>query len=702
MASADETGPITGSGDRFIEIWNLVFMQFELKDDGSFIPLPQQSIDTGMGLERISSVILGVQDGYATDLFKPTLDKLSELTELPYQGSKSVPQRIIADHIRSVSFAIADGISPANDGAGYVVKMLIRRALRQAYLLGIKEPILYKLVPQVVKAMGEAYPDFARQERYVASVIEHEEKQFLRTLEAGMTRVEKLFAEIKADQGNPEKLLSGELAFDLWQTYGFPLDITLDMAEEQGITVDKAGYQVARAKARELSRAESDKGALFGDADMLDKLLSDFPISYFEGYESLMAEVSILGILKAGQLVDSAQEGDEVDIILDRTPFYAESGGQIGDQGLLYSEEGRGIVLDTQKNKEGIFRHRTKVTEGHLKVGDSLSATVDLDRLETAKHHSATHLLHQALRDILGEHVAQAGSLVEPKRLRFDFSHPKALDADQVAQIEHAVNRWIQADKAISWKNMLLAEARKTGAMMLFGEKYGDVVRVVSMGSEGDYISRELCGGIHVERTGNIGMMMIESEEAVSAGIRRIEALVGQAAIDSIQHMRAMNSHLAKQLNTKVGDIPERVERLQQDYKASQREIAQLREKLAAVQTATQSGGGAEVKEAGGFRYSSLKLEALDSVALRNAADSLLQKTKADVVALASGGALVVKVSKEAEGRGAHAGNIIRELAARADGKGGGRPDMAQAGVKDEQKIPQALAALGDILNNLS
>ena len=690
--SPDETGPNTGSGDRYVEIWNLVFTQFNLQD-GELTPLPQQNIDTGMGLERITTVVTGARDAYATELFQPTIRKLVELSGVPYRDLESVAHRIIADHVRAVSFAIADGIMPANDGPGYVIKMLIRRASRRAFLLGLSEPVLYELTGEVVAAMGDAYPELRDARERIRTTVRAEEEQFLRTLESGTQRVKSLLDETTGGT------LSGEVAFDLWQTYGFPLDLTRDMAQERGIEVDAAGYEAARQRARELSRGGQEAQALFGAAqDALEQVAAQSGETEFVGYETLEVQAKVVGIVDGERLEESAAEGTEVDVVLDSSPFYPEGGGQIGDAGKLEWDGGAALVSDTRRSRQGLLLHRARVVRGRLERGGTVRAVVDPARRETQKHHTATHLLHAALRSVLGNHVAQAGSLVAPDRLRFDFSHPSALADEELGRIETMVNRWIQADFPVDWRTVPIAEARERGAMMLFGEKYGSQVRMVSIG-EGDdsNVSIELCGGTHVRRTGEIGALVISAEEAVSAGVRRVEARVGMAALDYLRELRGTVEGLAAELGTSASDLGARVTRLQADLKSAQRENASLRDRLAAAQ----AGGGAEKKleEAGGFRYLTSSLSGLDAASLRTAADNLLQQSGADLVAVGSDGLLVVKVAQAARERGVHAGNLVRELARRAGGNGGGKADMAQAGIKDSSRLPEALTALPDVLS---
>lgn len=688
--SSDETGPNTGMGDRYIEIYNLVFTQFDLQE-GVLNPLPQKGIDTGMGLERLVTVVSGSKDAYATEMFQPSIRKIVEFTDKPYEDIKSVEHRIIADHIRSITFAITDGILPSNEGAGYVIKMLIRRASRQAYKLGVNEAMLYKLVAGVVESMSQAYPEIKEAQERIEGIIKNEEEQFLKTLESGIKRVEALLDELEGDT------LSGDVAFKLWETHGFPYEITLDMAEERGKTVDETGYKAAQAKHSELSGSGRAQDAMAAETNAaLDELLAKHGETKFLGYNETSSQAKVLGILNNKELIETAAEGQRVQLILDQTPFYAEGGGQIGDSGKLEYAGGAVVVSSTVKSPQGLFVHNAKVLRGRLKSGEMAQAVVDPSRLETQKHHSATHLLHEALRTVLGKHVAQAGSSVTPERLRFDFSHTQSMTEEEITKVETLVNRWIQADFEVNWIETSIAKAREAGAMMLFGEKYGERVRMVSMGNEAKTISAELCGGTHVSRTGEIGSLLITLEESVSSGIRRIEAVTGMAATQHVQQLKASTNSVARQLGVNPEGLAERIAKLQDDLKAGQKENATLRDKLAAAQTS--GGASLELKEASGYSYVTSILEGLDSAALRNAADTMLNKSKADIVVLASGNLLVTKASKDGQAKGAHAGNIIRELAKRAGGGGGGKPDMAQAGIKDLSKLKEAFEAMADIL----
>ena len=704
--SDDEDGPNTGSGDRFVEVWNLVFTQFDRKDGGELEPLPQQNIDTGLGFERFVAVVTGAEDAYATPLFQPTIQRVAELSGKPYEGMESTSHRVIADHVRAVVFAVADGVLPSNDGEGYIVKMLLRRAARHAWMLGLRDPVLHGLVPQVVEAMGSAYPEIATNQERIQAVLKAEEGQFLKTLQAGIDRVHGVIDEVNA-RGADE--IPGDVAFELWDTFGFPLDITLEMAAAEGLGVDRDGYARAREKAREASRGGGAGGELFhADGNALGRIAERSDESEFVGYDRTEAEATVVALLDGEDEVDTLGEGRRGVAILDRTPFYPEGGGQVGDPGKLEWSGGAAGVTGTTKSRQGLILHELRIVRGTLHQGQTVAARVDPARAATQKHHTATHLLHAALRAELGSHVAQAGSLVAPDRLRFDVSHPEAIGADQLARIETLVNRWIQADFAVQWRTVPIADARDAGAMMLFGEKYGAEVRMVSVGPGAedigqpgqDAISIELCGGTHVARTGEIGAFVITGESAVSAGVRRLEALAGMPAIAHLQELKGTVADLARDLGGAPDELADRVAKLQTDLKDSQRTAQTLRDKLAAAQTA--GATRSTVREAAGIRYATQVLEGLDGGALRNAADTMLAKSDADLVVLASGTMLVAKASDEAQARGAHAGNLIREVAGRAGGGGGGRPDMAQAGAKDADKVAAALDAVGEILEALA
>jgi alanyl-tRNA synthetase len=687
--SADETGPNTGAGDRFLEVWNLVFTQFDLVD-GELRPLPRQNIDTGMGFERLASVVTGARDAYGTELMAPSIRTVVEASGVPYQDLDSVAHRIIADHARAVTMCIADGIMPANDGAGYVIKMLIRRAARQAYLLGVRGSVLHRLVADVARAMGGAYPNVRDGEARIAAIVRAEEEQFLDTLEAGIARVQHLLDTHSGD------VLDGDTAFDLWQTYGFPLDLTVEMAAERGLQVDREGYAEARERARRLSRAGRAAQTMFGSADALSDVAAEHGPSEFVGFETREAEATVLAVVADGARQERVGDGTVVQVVLDRTPCYPEGGGQVGDAAKVTWPGGQLLVTHTSKSPQGLIVHHGRVARGPLAVGVPVHVAVDPARRETERHHTATHLLHAALRQVLGDHVAQAGSLVAADRLRFDFSHGAAITPDTLREIERRVNDWILADLSVTWQVVPIERAREAGAMMLFGEKYGEEVRMVRVGDAVASPSVELCGGTHVRRTGEIGSLVITLEEAAAAGIRRVEALVGRSAVEHVADLRAHVTRAARALGARPDELEERVRALQSELKAAERETTRLRERLASAQTA--GAGAVEVHEAGGYRYASVALDGLDALSLRNAADTLLQRSGADLVVLGSGQLLVVKVSEAARSRGAHAGDLVRALAERGGGGGGGRPDMAQAGVRGSDGLETALGAVGEVL----
>jgi alanyl-tRNA synthetase len=691
--TADETGPNTGSGDRYIEIWNLVFTQYDRQDNGVLTPLPQQNIDTGLGFERLAAVMTGVDDAYATELFQPTIRELASRSGIPYEGRESVSHRVIADHVRAVTCAITDGVLPTNDGPGYVIKMLIRRASRHAWLLGLREPILHTLVQYAIEAMGNSYPDLINAQERVQGIVRTEEQQFLRTLESGISRVEEVLENL------PDSTLPGNIAFDLWQTHGFPLDITKEMATEHNITVDTNGYEVARHIARKIAQGGATGRNLFGDLrDDLGSVAKQHGETTFTGYTNLEGNTRVLGLLFDDQASAELVDGQHGQFVLEATPLYPRGGGQIGDKGKLEWEEGRAEIIDTTRTSHGLILHHGQIIQGRLQVGQNVRATTDSMRNETSRHHTATHLLHAALRKVLGTHVAQAGSLVEPERLRFDFSHSQALNPSEIENIESLVNSWIQDNSEIESSFVSVKKAREYGAMMLFGEKYGETVRMVEVTASTDTspLSIELCGGTHVQHTGDIGPFLITEEEAVSAGVRRITAVSGMNAIAYISELRDTINRLKNHLGADRSEIESRVARLGDDLKNSQRKAKELREKLAAAQTTGRATH--KIQEAAGFTYASAILKDLDAGALRTAADTMLTNSAADLVVLGSGTLMVVKVTGAAQRRGAHAGDLIRGLAARAGGGGGGGADIAQAGVKDSDRITIALEAIPEIL----
>ena len=670
-------------GDRYIEIWNLVFMQFDRQPDGTLVPLPAPCVDTGMGLERLAAILQHVHTNYEIDLFQALIRKASELTGMADLENKSL--RVIADHIRACSFLIVDGVLPSNEGRGYVLRRIIRRALRHGWMLGVRQPFFSKLVPTLVEQMGEAYAELPAQADTVVRALQAEEERFAQTLDSGM----KIFDDVAAQVSNG--VIPGVDAFRLYDTYGFPLDLTQDIARERDLTVDIDGFNAAMEKQRDDGR----KGGKFGGGVTLSaELVATLTPTAFLGYDSLQADgLTVVALLKDGRPVDSAQAGDELIVLTDKTPFYAESGGQVGDTGQLLGNGVQLQVSDTQKFAGQFHGHVATLTQGSLKVGDVLSGQIDGQRRgATILNHSATHLLHAALREVLGTHVQQKGSLVAPDRLRFDFSHFQPISADELAVIERKVNEQVRANNAAEVHTMAMQEALDFGAMALFGEKYGENVRVLKMG---DY-STELCGGTHVTRTGDIGLFKITSEGGVSSGVRRIEAVTGQGALDYVAHEEAQLAEAAALLGGNAGDVVDKVRQLGERQKKLERELESLKAKQAAGATSDLGSSAVEVK---GVKILAARLEGFDAKALREAIDRLKQQLGDAVIVLAGAqdgkAALVAGVNGSATGK-VKAGELLSHIASQIGGKGGGRPDLAQGGGEDGPALASALAAVVD------
>ncbi|RLK53315.1 alanyl-tRNA synthetase [Stenotrophomonas rhizophila] len=670
-------------GDRFIEIWNLVFMQFDRQPDGTLVPLPAPCVDTGMGLERLAAILQHVHTNYEIDLFQALIRKASELTGMADLENKSL--RVIADHIRACSFLIVDGVLPSNEGRGYVLRRIIRRALRHGWMLGVRQPFFSKLVPTLVEQMGVAYPELPAQVDTVVRALQAEEERFAETLDSGM----KIFDDVAAKVSNG--VIPGVDAFRLYDTYGFPLDLTQDIARERDLTVDIEGFNAAMDTQRETARAAGKFG---GGVTLSADLVATLKPTVFLGYDRLQADdLTVVAILKDGRPVESAQAGDDVIVLTHQTPFYAESGGQVGDNGTLSGAGVQVEVSDTQKFAGQFHGHVGKLTAGSLKVGDVLSGQVDGQRRgATILNHSATHLLHAALREVLGTHVQQKGSLVAPDRLRFDFSHFAPISAEDLAIIERKVNEQVRANNAAEVHTMGMQEALDFGAMALFGEKYGEHVRVLKMG---DY-STELCGGTHVSRTGDIGLFKITAEGGVSSGVRRIEAVTGQGALDYVAHEEAQLSEAAALLGGNAGDVVDKIRQLGERQKKLERELEALKAKQAAGATADLGGAAVEVN---GIKILAARLEGFDAKALRDAIDRLKQQLGDAVIVLAGTqdgkAALVAGVNGSAMGK-VKAGELLAHIASQIGGKGGGRPDLAQGGGEDGPALASALAAVVD------
>ena len=669
-------------GDRYVEIWNLVFMQFERSADGTMTPLPKPSVDTGMGLERTAAVMQGVRSNYDIDLFRNLIAAAAAATQAKDLASPSL--RVIADHIRACSFLIVDGVIPGNDGRGYVLRRIIRRAIRHGYKLGQEKPFFHALVAPLAAEMGEAYPELRKGKDHAVRVLKQEEERFAETLANGMALLEAAIAALSG------KTISGETAFKLYDTYGFPVDLTADIARERGLSVDQAGFEAAMEAQRERARAASKFGVDLRGPGALDAE------SRFTGYEQLADEGKVVAILKGGAEADSALAGEDAQIVLDRTPFYAESGGQVGDVGTLTNGSARFRVTDTKKHGDAHL-HIGRVESGEFRKGDIVTAQVDAKtRQATVLNHSATHLLHAALRKVLGTHVTQKGSLVAPDRLRFDFSHTQPVSPQELDEIERLVNAEIRANHPGAIRHLPYEAAIKSGAMALFGEKYGDEVRVLSFGD----FSTELCGGTHVGRTGDIGFFRITGEGGIASGIRRIEAVTGEGALEAVKAADATLKRVAGALRATPSELEGKVAQLLEREKKLEREMSQLRAKLAT------GGGGADLAaravKVNGVNVLAARIEGADAETLRNAADQYKSKLGDSVVVLGAQVAddkvslvssVAATVSKKVS-----AGALIGEVAKLVGGRGGGRPDFAQAGGNDPSMLDEALRKVPELV----
>ena len=669
-------------GDRYIEIWNNVFMQFNRDEAGVMHPLPKPSVDTGMGLERIAAVLQHVHSNYEIDLFVNLLKASKEAVDAAGGencDADSPSLKVIADHIRACSFIVVDGVIPGNAGRGYVLRRIARRAIRHGYKLGARKPFFYQLVPALVKEMGDAYPELRAAQDKVSEVIKQEEERFFQTIANGMEILDGALA-------GGAKVVDGETAFRLHDTFGFPLDLTADVCRERGVTVDGEGFEVAMQKQRDQARAAGK----FKVAQGLD--YKGAP-TQFHGYDTLKHEgAKVTALYVDGSAVPSVKAGDAAVIVLDNTPFYAESGGQVGDKGELRNESIRFAVEDTFKIQADVFGHQGEVLEGELKVGDSINALVDTQqRADTMRNHSATHILHKALREVLGDHVQQKGSLVDATKTRFDFTHNAPITSEQIRRIEDIVNQEILENTPTSGKVMSLEDAQKTGAMMLFGEKYGDEVRVLEIGS-----SKELCGGTHVSRTGDIGSLKIVSEGGVAAGIRRVEAVTGNNALQFLQGLEDKINEAAAILKTHPGDLVNRVAQLQESLRQAERDLEKVNSKLAASQGDELAGQAIDVN---GIKVLAARLDGADAGVLRETMDALKAKLKTAAIVLASVQgdkvSLIAGVTADSIGK-VKAGDLVNFVAQQVGGKGGGKPEMAMAGGTDPSKLGAALAGVKD------
>ena len=675
-------GSPDADGDRYIEIWNNVFMQFNRDEAGVMHPLPKPSVDTGMGLERMAAVLQQVHSNYEIDLFVNLLAAARQaVAAAGGQGADpdSPSLKVIADHIRACSFTVADGVIPGNEGRGYVLRRIARRAIRHGYKLGARRPFFHTLVAPLAAEMGEAYPELRRDQERITGVLRQEEERFFQTIENGMQILETALAGLGT--GQP---LDGETAFKLHDTYGFPLDLTADVCRERGLTVDEAAFNAAMQRQREQARAA-------GKFKMAQGLAYSGKPTTFHGYEALVHETAqVVAIYVDGSAVEQAGAGDDAVVVLDHTPFYAESGGQVGDAGDLRNRTTRFVVEDTQKIQAEVFGHHGRVVEGSLRVGDAVTARVDADRrAATVRNHSATHLMHKALREVLGPHVQQKGSLVDADKTRFDFSHNAPMSAAEIQRVEAIVNAEILQNAATQARVMPIGEAQKLGAMMLFGEKYGDSVRVLDIGS-----SRELCGGTHVQRSGDIGLFKIVMEGGVAAGVRRVEAITGANAVDYVQLLDTRLQEVSAALKTPASEVAARIAQMQEAVRTLERELARLKGRLASSQGDDLAAQAVDVK---GIKVLAARLDGADAKALRETVDQLKNKLKTAAIVLASVDGdkvqLAAGVTADATAR-IKAGELVNFVAQQVGGKGGGKPDMAMAGGTDAAALPAALASV--------
>ncbi len=687
--------------DRWLEIWNLVFMQFNRDVQGRLTPLPRPSIDTGMGLERIAAVVQGKQSNFDTDLLRPLVDKVSALARVAYGTDEEhdVSMRVIADHARATTFLIGDGVTPSNEWRGYVLRRIMRRAMRHGRKLGLTEPFFWRTVDWVVALMGDAYPELITERARVQDAVRHEEERFAETLDTGMGKIEEYVREHSAT-----RTVDGRFLFTLYDTYGFPMDLAEEVFADAGFRVTDETRAAADA-AMEAQRERARAGASFGLTEgaeasaIYQRLSAELPAIEFVGYSQLASPAKILAIVKNGERLREVTDGADVEMILDRTPAYAESGGQIGDTGTLLGRHGRGEIVDTYYRGSKLIVHRVHVRSGGFRDGEDVAVTVESPRRQGLRqHHTGTHLLHAALRKVLGTHVTQAGSLVAPDHLRFDFSHGGSLKDREVQQVEDLVNEQVQANVAVDWMEMDLEDALKSGAMALFGEKYGQRVRVIRIGE----FSTELCGGTHLDHTGQIGVLKVSAEGAVASGVRRIEAVAGQSALESIGRTDAALREAGDILKISPLDVPARLRKLLDDQRALERQLQALESKLARSRA---DDLVAAARQVNGVAVIAGRLDGLDAEGLRAVADTLRDRVGSGVVCV--GGVvdgkvnLVAAVTKDLVKR-FHAGKLVQEVAKAAGGSGGGRPDLAQAGAKDPGKLDAALAIVYDVIARTS
>ncbi len=684
-------------GDRFIEIWNLVFMQFEQMEGGDRVNLPSPSIDTGMGLERVAALLQGKHDNYDTDLMRSLIEDSAAKSNVDADGPHNISHRVIADHLRSSAFLIADGVLPSNEGRGYVLRRIMRRAMRHAHMIGCTDLHMHKLVPALVNEMGGHFKELGRAQSLIEETLKLEENRFKTTLERGLHLLEQ-----ETNKLGDKEALSGDVAFKLYDTFGFPLDLTQDILRGQERGLDKAGFDAAMDAQKTAARAAWKGSGSTATESQWFELKDELGATEFLGYTAEKAEGQVTALVVDGKRVETTKVGDKIDVVVNQTPFYGESGGQQGDAGVIQSGNTSVRIDETQKKLGDLWVHSGEVVEGSLNVGDPVELEVDHNRRSSLRqHHSATHLMHEALRRFLGDHVAQKGSMVAADRLRFDFSHTKPMTDTEIADVERMVNDRVLNNSEVTTRLMTPDEAIEEGAMALFGEKYGDEVRVVSMGGvdedkgNGRFFSTELCGGTHVSRTGDIGLVKLVKEEGLAAGVRRVEAVAGLAALEAFNRDSSLLNELSTGLKVAPAELPERISSLQEERKKLEREITSLRKKMA---TGGGDGPGAEVKDIAGIKFSGRVLEDVPAKDLKGMADEIKKQIGSGVVALISvseGKASVVVGVSDDQSATYSAVDLVRVASAALGGKGGGgRPDMAQAGGPDGSKAAEALAVL--------
>ncbi len=693
----DET--LEREGDRFMELWNLVFTQYDYTEDGEYIELPQKNIDTGMGLERTAAILQGVDSNFEIDIIFPIIQEISKQTGHDYDESEEIKVacRVIADHIRGVTMAVFDGVIPSNEGRGYVLRRLLRRASRYGRELGYEEPFLHTLVGKVIEVMSGGYPELSERRGFIEKVVKSEENSFLRTLEEGMEIIDGLISQMKKED---KEILAGEKAFELYDTYGFPLDLTRDRLAEEGLQIDEEGFTAAMKEQRKRARqARTEGGFAGGEVEVYEKILENMEEKpEFVGYEKLQESAEVKAVIKNGEIVETLSAGDEGELILGSTPFYAEAGGQVGDKGLITNSDNLNAEVEDVKDFLGMPIHQIKIKNGGIKAGKKVKAKVNKNLREaTARNHTSTHLLHQVLMDVLGNHVNQSGSLVSPERMRFDFTHFDRLSEEEIAEIENRVNLQILKNKEVRAKITTIEQAKKMGAQALFEDEYEEEVRVIEV----DDFSLELCGGTHVNSTGDIGLFKIIDESSIAAGVRRIEAVTGMNALDYVRKQEKRVNAAANKLNTEADNISDRIGQLLKENKELEKEIDSLQDRLAVKKAEELISKKDEVA---GIPVIISNVKGASQETIRALSDELMEKIESGIIILASSSEekiyLVNRVSSDLIEKGFDAGDMIGEIAAEVGGGGGGRPDMAQAGGSQPEKLDKAFKKAKELIKS--